>query len=268
MNRALVSTALLLIAALLGAWGCGGGAKEDPILRLSAAESLDAGKELMEAGKYLKASEYLTHAFEVEPNSPAGREGLLLAAESLYLQGGEDNYIKAEAKYRDFQNRFPTSGRADYVQFQIANALFERMERPDRDQSVTREAAQAYQDLVTLFPTSEYIAEAREKLEQVHDNLAEHEFLVGRFYMRFRLIPAAITRFEYLLEAYPEYSETDKVIYYLGLAYKISDKTEEAREQFERLRSEHPDSEYLGEVPKLPVEPSTPPVAGGRGQER
>ena len=43
--------------------------------------------------------------------------------DALYLAGGEQNYIRAEAKYRDFQNRFPTSQRGDYVLFQIANSL-------------------------------------------------------------------------------------------------------------------------------------------------
>ena len=38
-------------------------------------------------------------------------------------------YNGAEGKYRDFQTRFPTSRRAAYVQYQIANSLIERLEK-------------------------------------------------------------------------------------------------------------------------------------------
>ena len=126
--------------ALLAAAGCRSNPAEDPILRLSAAEALAEGKELMAQGKYTRAQRYLSQAYEVEPNSIAGREGLLLLADSYYLASGETNWIQAEAKYRDFLNRFPTSDRAAYVQMQIGNALAARVERPDRDQSVTRAA--------------------------------------------------------------------------------------------------------------------------------
>ena len=93
--------------------------------------------------------------------------------------------MQAEAKYRDFLNRFPTSEQAAYVQFQIANSLAKRMEKPDRDQNVTRKALEAYQELIRLYPTSEYAAQAQEQMNVVLDNLAEHEFVIGRFYMRY-----------------------------------------------------------------------------------
>ena len=88
-----------------------------------------------------RARPYFTHAFEVEPNSAIGREALLLAADTYYLSGGSANFVQAEAKYRDFLNRFPTSDQAAYVQFQIANSLAKRMEKPDRDQNVDPQGA-------------------------------------------------------------------------------------------------------------------------------
>ena len=102
----------------------------------------------------------------MEPNSAVGRESLLLAADTYYLQGGTTNYVQAEAKYRDFLNRFPTSDQAAYVQFQIANSLAKRMEKPDRDQNVTRKSMEAYQELIRLYPTSEYAAQAQEQMKQ------------------------------------------------------------------------------------------------------
>jgi len=248
---------LLLAACWLAAGlaGCksGGGGKADPLIKLSAEESLVTGKQLLANRKYDRARPYFTHAFEVEPNSRVGRESLLLAADSYFMSGGSGNYIQAEAKYRDYLNRFPTSEQAPYVQFQIANSLAKRMERPDRDQTVTRKALQAYQELIRLYPTSEYAARGQEQVEAVKGKLAEHEFIVGNFYLRYGVPVAAAERYEFLLENYPAYGGKDKVIYNLGLAYQRSRKMDEARKAFDRLRTEFPNSPLVREIPDLKV---------------
>lgn len=253
----LVLLAMAAIAALAAVTvaGCkSGGVKDDPILRLSAVESLATGKDLLAKEKYARARPYLTHAFEVEPNSALGREALLLAADTFYLEGGHGNFLQAEAKYRDFLNRFPTSNQASYVQFQIANSLSKRMERPDRDQSTTRKALEAYDELIRLYPTSEYATQAQQEIKRVKDNLAEHEFQVGRFYLRYGAPGSAVQRFEYLSKTYPDYREMDKVLYHLGLAYRDSKQLAEAAAAFERLRKEFPESRYLEDVPQLPAQ--------------
>jgi outer membrane protein assembly factor BamD len=242
---------LLAIAGLLLAGaGCKSSAPKDPILRLSAEESLAQGKDLLAKEKYDKARPFFTHAFEVEPNSTIGREALLLAADTYYLQGGNANYIQAEAKYRDYLNRFPTSAQAAYVQFQIANSLAKRMEKPDRDQTVTRKAMEAYGELVRLYPTSEYAAQAQEQAKLVTANLAEHEFVVGRFYLRQGMPFAAVDRFQFLLDTYPEYPDRGKVLYHLGLSQQRLNKPEEAAKVFDRLRNEIPDSPWIAEIPE------------------
>lgn len=247
MKRAYLPLTVVLLALM--AASCRSSPKDDPILRLAAAESLAQGKELMANQKYARARPYFTHAFEVEPNSGVGREGLLLAADTYYLEGSSSNYVLAEAKYRDYLNRFPTSNQAAYVQFQIANSLAKRMEKPDRDQSGTRKALEAYQELIRLYPTSEYAQQAQEQIKLVQANLAEHEFQIGRFYLRYRMPFAAVERFNFLLETYPDYPDKGKVFYHLGMAHQAMNRTEEAQKAFDRLRTEAPDSPWTAEIP-------------------
>jgi outer membrane protein assembly factor BamD len=240
---------LALAVAGVTLLACASGGKEDPLLALSAAESLAQGKELMAAEKYGRARPLLVHAFEVEPNSVTGREALLLAADTYTLEGGRSNLVQAEAKYRDFLNRFPTSDRAAYAQLQIAGALAQRMERPDRDQTTARQALEAYEELLRLYPTSEYAAEAREAMRRVRDNLAEHEYLVGHFYLRYGLPAAAIGRLEHLLEDFPEYGGKAKTLYFLAQAYTSAKRPEEAEVAYGRLRRQFPDSPYVQDIP-------------------
>ncbi|HXO21933.1 MAG TPA: outer membrane protein assembly factor BamD [Thermoanaerobaculia bacterium] len=250
MTRTFAARSALALLVVFAAAGCHSAkTKEDPILKLSAEEALAQGKTLLAEKKYDRARPLFNHAFEVEPNSVIGREGLLLAADTFYLEGGTTNYVQAEAKYRDFLNRFPTSEQAAYVQFQIANSLAKRMERPDRDQAVTRKALESYDDLIRLYPTSEYAAQGKEQIQLVRANLAEHEFIVGNFYLRYGAPKAAAARFEYLLKNFPNYNQKDKVFYFMGLAYQRSRNPEEAKKAFERLKQEYPQSPFITQVP-------------------
>jgi outer membrane protein assembly factor BamD len=248
-NRHLSSLAVLLLVVAAGL-GCRSGAvSDDPLLQLSASESLTEGQRLMGQERFSAARKYLTHAFEVEPNSSSGREALLLVADSLYKQGGAANLVQAEAKYRDFLNRFPTSDRAAYVQLQIGNSLAARVERPDRDQSVTLKALDAFQDLLRIYPTSDQVPEARRRLADMRVKLGEHEFEVARFYYRYGIPVAAAKRLEYLLATYPEYAAKDKVYFYLGNAFTRMGKPEEAAQWFDKLRQEFPSSPFVGDIP-------------------
>jgi outer membrane protein assembly factor BamD len=250
--------AVLALSPLLGACKSRR-AKEDPILQLAAAESLTEGKRLMDKGKYSQARKYLSHAFEIEPNSISGREALLLVADSLYLQGGSANLIQAEAKYRDFLNRFPTSDRAAYVQYQVGSSLAERVERSDRDQNVTHQALTAFEEVLRLYPTSEQAGKAKERVIELRGRLAEHEFNVARFYLRYGLPQATASRLQRLLSDFPEYGNKERVYFMLGIAKEQLHKPEEADEWFGKLREEFPQSDLIADIPKREVIPERSP---------
>jgi len=222
---------------------CGDGVIDDPILRLSSEEAFAKGQELMAAEKFDSAREHFAHAFQTAPNSEIGREALLLQADAYYLAGGESNFIRAEGKYRDFNNRYPTSDKGAYVQFQIASSLEKRERKPDRDTTETTKAIVAHEELLALYPTSEYAAEALAAVERLNVTLAEHEYLVAKYQFRRGLHKAAIDRIEYLMEHFPEYPEMDKALCILGRARHQLKESEEAEKIYARLRSEYPESQ-------------------------
>ncbi len=245
-----VTLTTIISVMLVTQIACGGKQRIDPILQLSTIEALTQGKELMAQEKYLRAQRYLDHAFESSPNSREGREALLLAADSLFLDGGTDNFIRCEAKYRDFLNRFPTSERSDYAQFQVGNCLLKRIERPDRDQEASRKALDAFEELLRLYPTSDYVDDGQAKIQTVLNNLAESEYLIGHFYVRYRLCQAAINRLDGLGDRFPGYGDKDKTLFFLGRAFDQCGEQENADEAYARLAREYPQSTYLNEVSK------------------
>ena len=120
----------------------------------------------------------------------------------------------------------------------------------DRDQAATVKAREALEELIRLYPTSEYAEKARAELAIVIDRLAEHEFVVGRFYQRYGVPGATVARIEGLLKNFPGYSGTDAALYYLGLAYIDLARPEDAATTFARLREEHPESRYVRKASK------------------
>ena len=241
---------LLMVGTLISVSCKGGGVKEDPILRLSAEEALAQGQELMANKKFMQSAQYFDHAFEVAPNSATGREALLLAADSYFQNGGTANFIKAEAKYRDYLNRFPTSDQSDYVQLQIAYCLAKQMRKPDRDQSATIKALTAFESVQQLYPTSSHAEEVEAMIVEIRQSLAEHEYKVGWYNYRRRLYTAAVWRFEGIVENFPDYEEMDKALYFMGMSNHKGKRPEQAAEIFEKLRTEYPDSRYIKKIPR------------------
>ena len=227
--------------------GCSGTKKPDKLtqelLSTSKEELFEKGKGLIERKKYDQGRKYLTFVFETYPNDPLGRDALLLVADSYFKQGGT-GYTEARFRYRDYLNRYPGAPRRDYARYQFALTYDKDIERPDRDQTATREAIDQYRALIREYPTSSFATAAKERVRVLTDLLAEHDFGVGYFYMRKGAPAAALARFTEVEQRYPEYGARDKLFYYSARALERLGRREEANRYFSRVIEEFPESEW------------------------
>lgn len=219
-------------------------------LNLSKDEIFAKGEALYAKEKWAKCREYFTYVYESFPNDPLARRSLLRIADAYQKQGNEVNLVEAQYKYRDFINRFPTSELADYATLQIANVSFLQMERPDRDQTKTKEAVQKYREMIALYPTSQHRSEAEANMRVALDALARHEQVVARFYMLRSDFKPALARLEGVLREFPDYTRKDELFYDLGVSLAGLGRAGEARLYFERVLTEYPDGEAADEARK------------------
>jgi len=219
-------------------------------LELTKEELFAKGEDYFEREKWTKAREYYTYIYENFPNDALSSKSLLRIADTYFKQGGDVNLVEAQYKYRDYINRFPTSDVADYAMLQIANVAYEQMEKPDRDQSKTREAIQKYREMIQLYPQSSYRAEAEQRLGEALDSLAEHERLVAAFYLKRGDYKAALPRLEGLLEDFPQFSKKDLVFYDMGRTLAGLGREGEAKLYFDRVLVEFPDSDAADDARK------------------
>lgn len=242
---AAIAVAILVLALVPS---CSGTRKPDRItqelLSTPKEQLFEKGKDLIEKKKYEQGRKYLTFVFETYPNDPLGRDALLLVADSFFKQGGTSGYTEARFRYRDYLNRYPGASRRDYARYQFAVTYDKEIERPDRDQTSTREAIENYRALIREYPTSGFAGAARERVRVLTDLLAEHEFGVGFFYMRKGATSAALARFTDLEQRFPEYGGRDKLYFYSARALERLGRRPEADRYYARLIEEFPDSEY------------------------
>jgi outer membrane protein assembly factor BamD len=232
---------------LLSLVGCSGAKKPDKLtqelLSKSKEELFEKGKGLIEKKKYEQGRKYLTFVFETYPNDPLGRDALLMVADSYFKQGGT-GHTEARFRYRDYLNRYPGAPRRDYARYRFALTYDEEIERPDRDQTATREAIDQYHALIREYPTSSFAIAAKERVRVLADLLAEHEFAVGYFYMRKGSPGAALSRFTEVEQRFPEYGARDKLFYYSARALERLGRREEASRYYSRIIEEFPESEW------------------------
>jgi outer membrane protein assembly factor BamD len=204
----------------------------------------EKGKAFIEKKRYGQGRKYLSFVFETYPNDALGREALLLVADAYFKEGGTTGYTEARFRYRDYLNRYPGAPRRDYARYQFALCYDKEHEKPDRDQTSTREALDQYVALIREFPDTGYAGAARERIRQLTDLLAEHEFAIGFFYLRKGASSAALSRFAGLEQRFPDYGSQDKLLYYSSQALRRLGRNEEAERYRSRLLEQFPDSEW------------------------
>ncbi|MEP6993542.1 MAG: outer membrane protein assembly factor BamD [Acidobacteriota bacterium] len=204
----------------------------------------EKGKALIAKGKYVDGRKYLNHVFETYPNETLGREALLVVADSYLKQTGVKNYTEARYRYRDYLNRYPGAPRRDYARYQFALCYDKEHEKPDRDQTATREAIEQYRTLIREFPDSGFAGAGRERIRQLSDLLAEHDFGVGYFYFRKGATSSALVRFTALEQHFPEYGARDKLFFYEGRSLERLGRQDEAKRYFDKVLEEFPKSDF------------------------
>jgi outer membrane protein assembly factor BamD len=154
------------------------------------------------------------------PDSEYIARAKLAIADSWYAEGGSASQAQAEIEYKDFITFFPNMPEAAEAQLKIANIHYQQMEKPDRDYTHAMRAEEEYRQLIMQFPDSKLVPEAKQRLREVQEVIAEREYRVGRFYYLRESYPAAIARLRSLVDKYPLYSRADEALYLLGQSYE------------------------------------------------
>ncbi len=211
-------TALALTAALAG---LGLGCKKPKAVdkSVTAAELLATADKQMKQGNFNEARTTLRHLEQYLPGSAEFPKAKLMLGDSFFFQSSP-SYPEAEVEYASFLNYFPRHEMRDYAMYHRALCHFSSIESAERDQAETRKALAGFQQLLAESPGSPYAGETRAKILQCWRRIAEHELIVGVFYVNTYFYPGAERRLKNLLETYPDYVDRERAYFYLGEAMR------------------------------------------------
>ncbi len=231
-------TLLLLLA------GCAG-TKSSVQETRDVKEVFSSGLHFYQKEMYEEAEKEFKSILEDFPLSPYALEAQIMLGDTYYKL---ERYEDAASYYTSFVAMHPSHPKAPYALFQKGMCHFKEVLSVDRDQTSTRKALFAFEDLVRAYPDSPYAEKAKELMGFLRERLAESEFYVGRFYYKTGNYKGALYRFREILENYPDAGIIDKTLYYMGKSYSMLGDKELARKTFTRLLNEFPDSPFANDV--------------------
>lgn len=166
-----------------------------------ATELMSEGMENLDRGSYKDAVEAFQKLKDRYPYSKFAVTAELKMADALYLTG---EYDQGYAAYDEFEKLHPKHKDIPYVIYQKAMCQFQQVRTKDREQVHTMNAKVDFERVISRFPKSEYADRARKNLRQCLIYLAEYELYVGDFYFKGGLYRAALARYTYAIQNYPD----------------------------------------------------------------
>lgn len=245
---------LAVVAALLLA-GCGlFSTQSDETTGWSAQHLYGEAQDAMSSQDWDKAIGYFE---KIEARYPYGRfatAAQLNVAYAYYKDGERASAIAACDRFIKLHPNHPNVDYAYYlkglVNFNSSDSLLSWLDNndmSDRDQKASREAFEAFKQVVTRFPDSKYAKDSAERMRYLVNALASYEVHVARYYMKRGAYVAAANRAEYALKEYPRAPATEEAVYIMVRAYDKLGMTE-LRDAADRVMHKNfPHSKYLAQ---------------------
>lgn len=192
----------------------------------SAEEAYLAGYRAFEKTDY----EVAAKAFDqVEQNFPFSEWADKAQVMMAYSQYKQNEYNEALMTLDRFIQLHPGNKNTPYALYLKGLCYFEQMADTTREQEMTANAEQAFQELVIRYPSSIYYNDAKAKLVMIQNHLAGKEMEVGRYYQKREDFTAAMNRFQAVLINYPDSNQIQEAYYRLAACYQALGMTKQAK---------------------------------------
>ncbi|HTU47288.1 MAG TPA: outer membrane protein assembly factor BamD [Bryobacteraceae bacterium] len=196
----------------------------------------------IEHGRYEVARISLQTLMNTYESSEYLAKAKLAIADSWYREGGANGLAQAEAEYKDFILFYPSMEEAAEAQNRVCDIHYKQMDKSDRDWSQTVRAEDECKAVLIQFPNSKFAPQAMQRVRDIQESLAEHEFVVGNFYWKRDMNPAAANRLNALVDQYPLFSNSGEALFEAGDAYSRMGPRfrKKAADMFARILREYP----------------------------
>ncbi len=155
----------------------------------SPDEEFEKAVECFEEGNYNKTIIFLRYFFNRYPGSHWIDDAQFYYAESYYEL---ENYMDAISEFQFLLNNFPNSNWSELALLRKAQCLEEMAPIPQRDQTLTEEAIEAYEEFIRKYPYSKYLEEAKGGKRSAEERINKKLLEIGETYIKIGIDNAAI----------------------------------------------------------------------------
>jgi outer membrane protein assembly factor BamD len=244
--------ALALIVCGVGLTGCdtlsalnpfGGGEKYrmEIVPEVPAEQLYNQGLARLQNRDFEGAAKKFGDLDKQYPYSEWSRKALIMTTYSNFEGGAFPEAVNNAKRYLQLH---PASKDAAYAQYLMAMSYYNQVPDVTRDQEQTERAVVALQELIDRYPKSEYVQDARHKIQVTRDQLAGKEMEVGRYYLQRRNYTAAINRFRDVVAKYQTTRHVEEALMRLAEAYMALGIVGEAQTAAAVLGHNFPDSQW------------------------
>jgi outer membrane protein assembly factor BamD len=201
----------------------------------------DEGLGRIKSGDHEGAAKKFAHIYKHNPQSEWSRKALIMSAYANYEGKRWEEAINDSKRYIQLH---PSSQDTAYAYYLLAMSNYNQIPDVSRDQERAEKALAALQELVNKYPKSEYVSDARHRIQVARDQIAGNQMEVGRFYLEKRNYTGAINRFRDVVAKYQTTRHVEEALMRLTEAYMALGITDEAQTAAAVLGHNFPDSQW------------------------
>lgn len=213
----------------------------------NSAEGLyTRGLELEKNERFEEAIEKFKEIKNKFPYSKVTTDAELHLADTYYKQ---ESFPEAQVAYQSFKDLHPKHNSIDYVTFQLGMSYYNQLpDTTDRDLTLSQKATIYFDEVISSYPNSKHLKEAKDKKQDVRMKLASKEDYIGEFYFKRKKFESALGRYEELLEEYPNLGFDEKALYRAAHSAHQIGQLDKSKKYYSRLREKFPGSKYISDL--------------------
>jgi outer membrane protein assembly factor BamD len=242
----------LLLILVLFAVGCHRDKKPDDAEVLPVDKMYAVAKDSLMNGNLSKATRYYQRLIARFPFGPYTEQSQIELAFTQFTDGkNEDAY----STINRFIKTYPTQKHIDYafylrgiINFDRDRSFMDRYAKQDmtkRDQLNTLQSFEDLNELVTKYPTSRYVPDARQRMIYLRDNMSRAQIHIAEFYLKRGAYVAAINRSKDVLEKFDRTPAAGDALAIMTLSYKSLGQEKLASDSERVLKLNYPDHPYF-----------------------
>lgn len=194
---------------------------------MTSQQIFDNGEKALAQGKYAEAVKNFEALDALYPFGPNAEQGQLDVIYAYYKSGDPASALAAADRYIRL---YPRGEHVDYayymkglVNYQMGFTWLQRSLGSDpapHDLTNKKQAFQAFNMLVTLFPDSRYTPDALQRMGYIRNLFARKNVIIARYYMKRKAYVAAANRASYVVQHFDRSPEVIPALVIMVKAYR------------------------------------------------